>query len=382
MIPLLEGMLSTFSRENMRISMKKLFINIEFLASLILSIFFTKKIFFDNAGTMYEQIYIKIPDAVIEFLAGNDVLTYLIAVPVLFILITLVIKVISYLLEKILINPLADLIYSCLSAMKAFPRKLILGLSNIPKSLFIVILCVILLNFISYYVTIPMLSQSLNQSETYQFIYDKAIYPILNSNIAKRIPVIVDDTFRKVQGRYLEDPTIDIPKEADYQDGRVRVIRYFNGVTLDEAVKSTSEIDSLAKKITKGETDSREKAYLVYEWITKNIEYDFEKVKAVSKDPKGVTSGTITAFESRKGICFDYSCLFISMCKASGLKVRLITGLGFSGIAWGDHAWNQVYLSEEDTWINVDTTFGTQIDYFDNSDFDVDHKYATIQGEW
>jgi hypothetical protein len=31
-------------------------------------------------------------------------------------------------------------------------------------------------------------------------------------------------------------------------------------------------------------------------------------------------------------------------------------------------------------WINVDTTFGTIANYFDSSNFNVDHKYAQIQG--
>ncbi|HBQ86719.1 MAG TPA: transglutaminase, partial [Syntrophomonas sp.] len=87
-------------------------------------------------------------------------------------------------------------------------------------------------------------------------------------------------------------------------------------------------------------------------------------------------------FNTRKGICFDYSCLYISMCRAAGLKVRLITGVAYSGTAWGDHAWNQVYSTEEGRWINVDTTFGSNGYYFDKPDFIADHRYPVVQGEW
>ena len=63
--------------------------------------------------------------------------------------------------------------------------------------------------------------------------------------------------------------------------------------------------------------------------------------------------------------------------------MRLVTGLGYSGVSWGDHAWNQVYSVEESRWIDVDATFGNSgADYFDKEDFNVDHKYPTVQGEW
>jgi transglutaminase-like putative cysteine protease len=71
------------------------------------------------------------------------------------------------------------------------------------------------------------------------------------------------------------------------------------------------------------------------------------------------------------------------MCRAAGLKVRLVTGLAYSGVAWGDHAWNEVYSTEEDRWINVDATFGSAgVNYFDKPDFSMDHSDAEVQGEW
>jgi hypothetical protein len=71
------------------------------------------------------------------------------------------------------------------------------------------------------------------------------------------------------------------------------------------------------------------------------------------------------------------------MCRAVNVKVRFITGLGYSGTYWGDHAWNQVYNSAKSTWINTDTTFGSSGgNYFDNPDFNVDHKDSAVQGEW
>ena len=93
-------------------------------------------------------------------------------------------------------------------------------------------------------------------------------------------------------------------------------------------------------------------------------------------------SGSITAWHSGKGICFDYACLYVSMARAAGLKVRLVTGEAFDGNSYGSHAWNQVYLSDERRWINVDTTFYISGDYFDSNLFEEDHIEEEIAGEW
>ena len=97
---------------------------------------------------------------------------------------------------------------------------------------------------------------------------------------------------------------------------------------------------------------------MLYEWVSKKIKYDTKKAEIIFKNASLVDSGSIVTFEERTGVCFDYSCLYVSMCRAVGLKVRLVSGLGYTGTEWGEHVWNQVYDSEEERWINVDTTFG------------------------
>lgn len=223
----------------------------------------------------------------------------------------------------------------------------------------------------------------MNQSTAYQVVYKNAVSPALNSNIAKKIPVLVNDSFGKVMERAqpIEDTGPAISNHPVKKDNPY-VITYFNGVTLDEAIKSNAQIDATARQIVGSEQNSKKKAHLLYKWVSQNIEYDYNKAAIISKDSSGIASGSIIAFNTRTGICFDYSSLYISMCRAVGLKVRLISGLGYSGLAWGDHAWNQVYSIEESRWINVDTTFGTNGNYFDKRDFNVDHRYAQVQGEW
>lgn len=159
-------------------------------------------------------------------------------------------------------------------------------------------------------------------------------------------------------------------------------IVYYNGVTLEEGIQSNSEIDKKAQEIIKFCVDDRSKAKRIYTWIGTSIKYDSEKAsKAINKEELD-GSGSIVAWNTGKGICFDYACLYVSMARAAGLKVRLITGEAFDGKSYGAHAWNKVYLSDEDRWINVDATFYVSGDYFDSSLFKEDHIEEEIAGEW
>ncbi|MGL5243593.1 MAG: transglutaminase-like domain-containing protein, partial [Sarcina sp.] len=92
--------------------------------------------------------------------------------------------------------------------------------------------------------------------------------------------------------------------------------------------------------------------------------------------------GAIPAYENKKGVCFDYACLYVAMCRAVGLKVKLVTGTAFNGKEWGPHAWNEVYLDKENKWINVDTTFYTAEGSFAGRNFDNTHKAEHIIGVW
>lgn len=180
-------------------------------------------------------------------------------------------------------------------------------------------------------------------------------------------------------------PVISYEEYKDYEKyarNDSNVIIYYNGVTLDQGIKSTDLINEKAVELAKNSKTDREKAKKIYSWVGSNIEYDFDKAnKALSNDNIS-NSGAIEAFNTRRGICFDYACLYVAMAKEVGLKVRIITGQGFNGTSYGPHAWNEVYLKDEGTWIKIDPTFYFAGDYFDNADFDKDHIKENTAGEW
>ena len=177
-------------------------------------------------------------------------------------------------------------------------------------------------------------------------------------------------------------PILPYNDYKEYLPSNANVIIYYNGVTLEDGIKSLPEIDEKAIEIVENAETDREKAQRIYAWIGSNIKYDFNKAeKALS--PEGISnSGSIVAWNNRSGICFDYACLYVSMARAVGLGSRIITGEAYDGQNYGPHAWNQVYLEDEGIWINVDPTFYLSGDYFDNADFYEDHLNSEIAGEW
>jgi hypothetical protein len=387
-LPIITGALRPFTRERIYHSLESLFENIKLIFLLVVSVYLTKIIYFEHGDGVFLKIYEMIPEGLKNIFIGRDILVYVFNVPIILAIILILMWPIKELIYKFIIAPVSEAVYEIINPLGKGIKMLLGGIVQIPRSILVILIIGLLLNFFNYYYQYPQLSNLMKESTAYNFIYDKGLTPILDSGIAKKIPVLLNDSFSNSGGSDKNVPDIN-GKRKEMQElvkkiagQNVRVIEYFNGVTLDQAIKSNKEIDNAARDITKGSKSDYDKAQKIYKWITKNLSYDYDKAERVSVNPTGIESGSIIAFESRTGICFDYSCLYISMCRAAGLKVRLVTGLGYSGVAWGDHAWNQVFSKDKNMWINVDTTFGTMANYFDRANFDTDHKNAEIQGEW
>ncbi|MDS0526355.1 transglutaminase-like domain-containing protein [Clostridium sp. SHJSY1] len=160
-------------------------------------------------------------------------------------------------------------------------------------------------------------------------------------------------------------------------------VYYYNGVTIDEGVKSNNQIDNKAVEITKKDKTDREKAKSIYTWVGSNIVYDDAKATQVmSQASSNYESGAIPAFRDKKGICFDYACLYTAMVKAIGLKSRVVIGEAFNGNEYISHSWNQVYLKDEGKWVNVDSTFYPAGEYFDSENFNKEYRTKNIAGEF
>jgi len=366
-IPILVGLIRPLTNDRIHRSLGSLLSNLILLVSIILSVFLTGLIL--SSDTILTKLYEIIP-ALQSAVESQSYWVNIILIIILFLIIDGILHLLTIPVYKYAFRPMSNRMASSVNSMNGFSRRIIGGLWRLPKSILLVLLFSILLNFYTGFTSSSPITEYANNSAPYQLVQENVIQPLLNSTTVKNIQVILNNSFKTAEN------------EFDDASGKY-LVKYFNGVTLSEAVQSNSAIDATAIKIVSSETDDRKKAYLIYKWISGHITYDNEKARIIATNSSGVSSGAIAAYNARTGICFDYSCLYVAMCRAVDLKVRFLTGLGYTGSEWGDHAWNQVYDSKEDNWINVDTTFGSAgVNYFDKATFFVDHRNGIVQGEW
>ena len=380
---LVSSLFTPFSRDRIAKGIYSIFNNLEFIFSLLLSLYLTKGIFVDKDKAVFVYIYNILPSSIKNMMAVNNIYSYICAVFVIMLIVVILFRLITYPLFSYALDGLSEGIFRVMNRLGNFSRRVISFICSIPRAVVTLLLVSFIFYFFTYYVTMPGLTKWSDDSRVLNAVYASALKPVLNSEFAKKLPVILNDQFNTQDSEPTdEQKEIENNIRQSLKKYNIKVIQYFNGVTLDEAIKSTPQIDNLARSLTKGETTDYKKAKKLYNWITSNIAYDYPKAQLIARSTKNTKSGTIICYETKKGICFDYSSLFVSMCKANGIKVRLVTGLGYSGLAWGDHAWNQFYSTEQKRWVDVDSTFGVTQNYFDVSKFSRDHKNAEVQGEW
>ena len=372
--PVIKGFINKFSSENLKGSIQGAFQSVSFLTSLFLGIYYTKKIFIQHNEGMYEKIYKNIPLNAIEFINNEPLVIYVLLMPLVILIFYNVINFVVNLISHITIYPLFDNIEYRLKNKSVLFKRIVGAIFQVPKAITYVIVITFMLNFLSLLKITDTYDKYLEESHVYNYISKQVVIPLTNSKLAKKLPNIVNNSFKIVV------------KEANTQEpnlqNRQRVITYYNGVTLEQGIQSNDEINKFAINLIKGKNGTREKARLIYKWVGSEIAYDDEKANRVLNNDLGVKSGAIPTFDSKRGICFDYACLFAAMSKANNIKVRIITGQGFNGNNWVSHAWNQVYIEKEKKWINVDPTFLIGGDYFDSKRFVIDHKAESIAGEW
>ncbi len=118
---------------------------------------------------------------------------------------------------------------------------------------------------------------------------------------------------------------------------------------VDLLIKSA---DEKSKKEKGKGISEQEKVDILYNYIVRNIKYDYEKVKHLNYD---YLPNNVKTLETKYGICYDYSSLLAAMLRSQNIPTKLIKGY----TTWTKvyHAWNEIYLADEKKWIIVDTTY-------------------------
>ena len=142
---------------------------------------------------------------------------------------------------------------------------------------------------------------------------------------------------------------------------------------------SNVDIQNLAKKL--------KTPYAIYEYIVKNLTYDFSRVTA-QKDRLG---GALVLKNPNSAVCLEFTDLFIALSRAAGIPAREINGFAYteddderplSLVKDVLHAWPEYYDYDREAWIMIDPTWGNTtrgLDYFHT--LDLDHFAFVIKGE-
>ena len=368
--PIIKGFLFKFSSKDLKNDIEDAGSYIAFIIGSILGVYITKRVFVWHDEGVYNKIYSSIPKSIIEIIENKPIFIYVVCMPLIIFIIYKLSELVIGLINKLTFYPILDVVEAFVKEKSSTIKRLLGLIFQFPKSICYILLATFVLNIFALLGLSDNYNKKLEDSKIYSLLSEEVVSPIANSTFAKELPNIINNSFKIVVENDSDEPTSSFR----------RTIVYYNGITLDEGLKSNEELDEFSKELVEDYSTTREKAKAIYNWVGKNIEYDYDKVDKILNNNFSVESGAINTFYTRKGICFDYSCLYAAMCKANGIKVRVITGEGFNGSSWVNHAWNEVYIEEEGAWINVDTTFYNGGNYFDSSVFKLDHRGDKVAG--
>lgn len=119
--------------------------------------------------------------------------------------------------------------------------------------------------------------------------------------------------------------------------------------TYDASFSQGDLTNITSNSICENISDTKTKVQNIYDFINKNIEYDYDLAFKVSE--KIITSyipNPVATLETKKGICYDIASLFAAMCKTQNIPCYIVKG-EYNGIS---HAWNNVYI--DNTWYKID----------------------------
>jgi len=180
-------------------------------------------------------------------------------------------------------------------------------------------------------------------------------YNLNNDEMEEYFPLQLQDGIYKIsilentQGnrfRYLLTKSVDV----DLYNTNKTFLQSMQLVNWDESMKAIIKAEELTKDL---ETDG-EKVKAIYEYIINNIKYDYTKIGNLAFDYLPQIDETFT---TNKGICYDFASIFAGMLRSIGIPTKLVKG--YTENVEGYHAWNEVYLDGK--WIVVDTSYDSQM---------------------
>lgn len=192
---------------------------------------------------------------------------------------------------------------------------------------------------------------------------DYVNYPLQLGNGKYTVKIYENTTGTKYKNVYSESGDVTLRTENSVFLASTQQVSWNNN---DSAIVLAKKLlnDALYTKIVRTKNDNakltdKEKIDVIYNYVIKNMDYDYKKIETLSYD---YVPDIDVVLNAKKGICFDYSVLLASMLRSQGIPAKLIKGESTTTDVY--HAWNEIYLSSEKRWIIVDTTYDAYM--FDN----------------
>ncbi|WP_438347604.1 transglutaminase domain-containing protein [Paenibacillus sp. FA6] len=212
--------------------------------------------------------------------------------------------------------------------------------------------CIIVVALLFIYVTLypaSTFSRHVEASPVYQDGARMIIEPLSGDLVKEKLPVFT--------------------KAVEQELGSILQRKYD---IIDRSVPA--DIEQAAAQIVEKANSEEEKARLLYDWVGSRVSYDYSKVD--DYEQKGIWHEQTprNTFDTKLGVCIDYARLYAVMARSQGLEVKVVTGLGYNGQGgYGPHAWNEVYLSNENVWIPLDPTWAQSGNWFNPPKFSETH---------
>lgn len=136
---------------------------------------------------------------------------------------------------------------------------------------------------------------------------------------------------------------VNIKKLNDISDDDRRYLKGNSFIQIDKAQKLTSNV-----VLGKQSYDRLSASYEILRTLNKLVKYDY-LISDSGRDDSGTLPTTENILKAGRGICYQFSIVFVAAARSIGIPSRIVTGVKILPNRVGPHAWVEVKLND-DTW--------------------------------
>jgi hypothetical protein len=176
-----------------------------------------------------------------------------------------------------------------------------------------------------------------------------------NSNSVKFRLVDTRDTV--IRANYFVETEADSVKVFDKVNFPIKSLdpSFLEFISRTDVYDYNGDISNLALSLSSGEDDLFNVVFNLASWVNSNVEYDLGTLSSDVLPASWV-------FENRRGVCTEYTSLFVALARSLGIPAREVSGFAFTESdlferGWEFHSWAEVYFPGFG-WVLFDPTYG------------------------